>query len=311
MSKDGAGERESGRAGEKSTARPETEGSEEREESPGENLRGSRAHQVRGSQALKLPNSPAPKPPGAKAPSLIPTPSSRPAKKQGIDALQANMGHFFKDPYLIEQALTHSSASVESGKGRLASYERLEFLGDAVVNLCLAFLLYDRYPGEDEGVLTRLRAYWVSQASLAQTARDLGFESVLRLGVGETRDGGARRERTLASSLEASFGALFLDGGHRACAKLAKSLWGDAVRRRGLLVLAEDAKTALQELRQAAGLSLPDYRSAPAGEGFASEVVLDGKVAGRGEGASRKAAEQGAARDALGRLPPTGGPRRS
>jgi ribonuclease-3 len=209
------------------------------------------------------------------------------------------LGHFFKDPYLLRQALTHPSAAVEEGRGRLASYERLEFLGDAVVGLNLAALLYERFPQEDEGVLTRMRAYWASQVALAATARELGLESFLRLGAGETRDGGASKDRTLASALEACFGALFLDGGPKAAAKLAKSLWGEPIRRRKLDVLAEDAKTALQERRQAAGSPLPEDLTVPSGEGFSTSVLLDGQVAGRGEGASRKAAEQSAARAAL------------
>lgn len=216
-----------------------------------------------------------------------------------IDALQSNLGHFFKDPYLLKQALTHPSAAVEEGRGRLASYERLEFLGDSVVGLNLAALLYDRFPQEDEGVLTRMRAYWASQVALAATARELGLESFLRLGAGEARDGGASKDRTLASALEACFGALFLDGGPKAAAKLAKSLWGEPIRRRKLEVLAEDAKTALQEQRQAAGSPLPEYLTVPSGDGFATSVLLDGQVSGRGEGPSRKSAEQAAARGAL------------
>lgn len=216
-----------------------------------------------------------------------------------LDALQANLGHFFKDPYLLKQALTHPSAAVEEGRGRLASYERLEFLGDAVVGLNLAALLYDRFPKEDEGVLTRMRAYWASQVALAATARELGLESFLRLGAGEARDGGASKDRTLASALEACFGALFLDGGPKAAAKLAKALWGEPIRRRNLEVLAEDAKTALQEQRQAAGSPLPEYLTVPSAEGFTTSVLLDGEVAGRGEGPSRKTAEQSAARAAL------------
>lgn len=250
-----------------------------------------------------LPGAPAPRRPGSDSRStqdrserhseLVTRPTTR------LDALQANLGHFFKDPYLLRQALTHPSAAVEEGRGRLASYERLEFLGDSVVGLNLALLLYDRFPKEDEGVLTRMRAYWASQVALSATARELGLESFLRLGAGEARDGGANKDRTLASALEACFGALFLDGGPRAAAKLAKVLWAEPIRRRGMAVLAEDAKTALQEERQAAALPLPEYRTVPAGEGFSSSVVLDGEEAGHGEGNTRKAAEQAAARAAL------------
>lgn len=274
MRKDGGGERASGRAGEKAKTSKETREKVFDATLPGSDRGGSKVRSE--GQAERGSGS-----------------ATR------MDALQSNLGHFFKDPYLLRQALTHPSAAVEEGRGRLSSYERLEFLGDAVVGLNLAVLLYDRFPREDEGVLTRLRAYWASQVALAATAREVGLEAYLRLGVGEARDGGASRDRTLASALESCFGALFLDGGPKAAAKLAKTLWAEPIRRRGMEVLAQDAKTALQEERQAAGRPLPEYRTVPSGEGFASSVVLDGEESGHGEGNTRKAAEQAAARAAL------------
>lgn len=216
-----------------------------------------------------------------------------------LDALQARLGHFFKNPGLLRQALTHPSAAAEDGASRLLSYERLEFLGDALLNFYVGELLFDRFPREDEGVLTRLRAYWVSQPRLADSARGLGVGGCIRLGAGELRGGGASKERILASALEALFGALYLDAGGRACKRLARNLWAEEVRKRGLSVLAEDAKTSLQELRQGSRLSLPEYRTAPSGEGFACTVLLDGSPAGTGSGPTRKAAEQAAARAAL------------
>ena len=216
-----------------------------------------------------------------------------------LDNLQARLGRFFKDRSLLVQALTHPSASAEAGRSRLASYERLEFLGDALVNAYLARLLFDRFPHEEEGVLTRLRAYWVSQPSLAEAARNLELGALLRLGAGEERNGGRDKERLLSSALEALFGALYLDAGFQAGGKLADKLWGQAVRKRGLLVLEADAKTALQELRQASRLSLPEYRSHQRAGTFKSEVYLDGSLSGRGSASSRKAAEQAAAREAL------------
>jgi len=274
MRKDRTGERESGRAGEKAKPKKAAGTGASDDATSGSDRRSIQDRSERHSE-------------------LVSNHTTR------MDALQANLGHFFKDPYLLRQALTHPSAAVEEGRGRLASYERLEFLGDAVVGLNLAALLYDRFPKEDEGVLTRMRAYWASQVALAATARELGLESFLRLGAGEARDGGASKDRTLASALEACFGALFLDGGPKAAAKLAKTLWGEPIRRRKLEVLAEDAKTALQEQRQAAGRPLPEYLTVPSGEGFTTSVVLDGEVVGRGEGSSRKVAEQAAARAAL------------
>ncbi len=221
------------------------------------------------------------------------------ADAQRLDALQARIGHFFRDRSLLVQALTHPSAAIELGLPRIMSYERMEFLGDALVNLYLAQLLFDRFPKEEEGVLTRLRAYWGSQPVLAEAARELALDHCLRLGAGETRDGGGSKDRILASALEALFAAHYLDAGFRAGARLAKTVWGDGIRKRGLEPLGEDAKTTLQELRQAQGLPLPEYRTEPSPGGFRSTVLLDGHAAGSGTGASRKAAEQAAARRAL------------
>ncbi len=216
-----------------------------------------------------------------------------------LDNLQARIGHFFKDRSLLRQALTHPSAAIEDGMPRIMSYERLEFLGDSLVNFFLAELLFDRFPHEDEGVLTRLRAYWASQPALAESARGLDLGALVRLGAGEARDRGDRKERILASVLEALFASLYLDGGLRTSRKLALKLWSDPIRKRGLDVLNEDAKTNLQERRQALGRSLPRYRT-EAGEGvFRSAVYLDDDLAGEGAGPSRKAAEQAAARAAL------------
>lgn len=215
------------------------------------------------------------------------------------DALQARVGRFFKDPALLERALTHPSAAAEAGLPRRASYERLEFLGDALLNFLVGELLFHRFPAEEEGTLSRMRAFWVSQKVLAEAARSLGLGQALRFGKGESRQEGSRKERILASALEAFLGALYLDGGLPAARRLVRALWADPVRRRGLDVLREDAKTRLQEARQARGLSLPAYRTEPAGEGFRAVVLLDGEPAGEGAGATRKAAEQEAARRAL------------
>lgn len=219
-----------------------------------------------------------------------------------LDNLQARIGHFFKDRSLLVQALTHPSASAEAGKPRLASYERLEFLGDALVNAYLAELLFNRFPREEEGVLTRLRAFWVSQPSLASAARDLGLGACLQLGAGEEKDGGREKERVLSSALEALFGALYVDTGFRTGRTLAKKLWEPDLRKKGLAVLEEDAKTALQEVRQAGKLALPEYRSQQESGLFVAEVYLDGEFFGRGSGPSRKAAEQAAAREALAKI---------
>ncbi len=223
-------------------------------------------------------------------------------RKAALDNLQARMGYFFKDPSLLWQAVTHPSATAEEGRPRITSYERLEFLGDSLVNFHLAEILFNRYSREDEGVLTKLRAYWASQAALAEAALELGVQPCIRLGRGEAMDGGASKEKILASVLEALFGAAYLDGSISVVRRLAIALWRDDIRRRGLDVLLLDAKTRLQELRQAEHLSLPTYESSFGNDNFTSVVYLDGKEAGRGRGTSRKAAEQAAASEALTRL---------
>lgn len=220
-----------------------------------------------------------------------------------IDALQARVGHFFKDRAILIRALTHPTAALEAGWTVEASYERMEFLGDSLLNAWVAELLFDRFPHEPEGVLTKLRAHWVSGAVLARLSRELGLPACVLLGEGGKRDRIVEQERVQASVLESFLAALYLDGGVRKGKGLVKRLWDDPVMRRGLEVLKEDAKTALQELRQAEGLSLPVYtsREGEAG-GFLAEARLDGELAGCGEGPSKKAAEQAAAREALRRI---------
>ncbi len=197
-------------------------------------------------------------------------------------------------------ALTHPSAAAEAGLPRRLSYERLEFLGDSLLNFLVAELVFHRFPAEEEGVLTRVRAHWISRRVLAAEAEDLGVGPALRMGEGERRDGGAKKERVLASALEALLGALFLDAGVPAARRLVSAIFSEPIRKRGLAVLAEDAKTSLQEARQAKNLPLPEYATASSeGGGFVATVTLDGKEAGSGTGSTRKAAEQAAARAAL------------
>lgn len=229
---------------------------------------------------------------------------SRPERRR-LDALQARLGHFFRDVTLLEHALTHRSAALEAGWTAEASYERLEFLGDALLNAWMAQLLFDKFPHSDEGVLTRLRAYWVSGPVLAARARELDLPACLAVGEGGRRAGIASQERVQASSFEALLAALHLDAGGRRAPSLVRALWSGPIASRGLEVLQEDAKTALQERRQAEGRSLPAYRCRVQGPGFHAEVLLDGLRAGEGSGTTKKAAEQAAARAALAWMAPT------
>lgn len=214
--------------------------------------------------------------------------------------LERRLGYRFHDRALLEAALTHRSHAQESG-GEI-QYERLEFLGDAVLGLAAAERLYRALPAEAEGELSRLKAWVVSAESLARYAEALGLGELLRLGVGEERTGGRRKRSLLADALEAVFGAVYLDGGATAARALLapyleEALAADPGR-------AGDAKTRLQEAAQARGWELPAYRIA--GESgpdhakrFVVEVLVRGEVAGRGEGGSKKEAQQAAAAAAL------------
>jgi ribonuclease-3 len=207
---------------------------------------------------------------------------------------EARLGYAFRDPALLDAALTHRSASKRN-------YERLEFLGDAVLNFATAVLLYRAFPDADEGDLSRYRATLVSGASLAAVAAGLGLGERLRLGSGELKSGGFRRSSILADALEALFGAVFLDGGAAAATEVIERLF---VGRVGALPEArelKDPKTRLQEHLQAKGLPLPAYAvEAVSGEPHEQWFVASCEVAAlgaraSGEGSSRRRAEQEAA----------------
>ena len=219
-----------------------------------------------------------------------------------IAELEARLGHTFADRELLARALTHRSASQEGGER--ASYERLEFLGDAVLGTLVAEWLYRELEGGDEGELSKVKAYLVSESVLAGYAAALSLGPLLRLGVGEERSGGRGKPSLLADTVEALLGALYLDGGIEAARRLVAPLLvsGFAAWRSG--AAAGDAKTALQERLQGEGKEPPEYRlvesSGPDHQRrFVVECWADGRLLGRGEGSSKKRAEQAAAGVAL------------
>ncbi|HEY0782706.1 MAG TPA: ribonuclease III [Thermoanaerobaculia bacterium] len=220
---------------------------------------------------------------------------------------EKRLGHRFKRPELLELALTHRSHANE--RGLPEHYERLEFLGDAVLGMVAAEWLYRRYPHLPEGELSKLKAQLVSRMPLAHYAEALELGAALRLGVGEERSGGRAKASLLADSMEAVFGAVFLDGGVAAAAKVIYPMLG-ALNEAGdgrSALLGSDSKTRLQELVQALGRDLPEYRLIEAAgpdhsKVFTVECWLSGVPAGRGLGPSKKVAEQRAAADALERL---------
>ena len=221
---------------------------------------------------------------------------------------ESRLGYRFRDPALLDAALTHRSA------GR-TNYERLEFLGDAVLTLVVAMRLYDAYPDADEGELSRYRATLVNGRSLAEVAADLGLGDRLRLGGGEMKSGGFRRDSILADALEAVLGAVHLDGGLVAAEAVISRLFAARVATLPGVAQLKDPKTRLQELLQGRGLGLPvyavdDVSGAPHEHWFVAscEVAAFG-LRERGEGSSRRRAEQDAAGHTLGELARRGIPR--
>ncbi|HNU11477.1 MAG TPA: ribonuclease III [Rubrivivax sp.] len=212
-----------------------------------------------------------------------------------IDAFEQRLGHRFREPRLLRRALTHRSAAAEHN-------ERLEFLGDAVLALVVSNLLYERFSGSDEGDLTRIRAHLVREDSLHRLALELRLPEVLQLSEGELRGGGAQRPSILADALEAVIGAVFLDGGFEAAERLVQRLLGDVIGSSEVGSWSKDAKTELQEWLQARRLAVPVYRIvATRGQAHAQtfevECVVEAlALVERGQGRSRRAAEQEAAR---------------
>jgi ribonuclease-3 len=214
---------------------------------------------------------------------------------------EARLGYRFGDPALLDAALTHRSAGRDN-------YERLEFLGDSVLNFAVAVLVYRAYPEADEGDLSRYRASLVSGQSLAEAASALGLGEQLRLGSGELKTGGFRRSSILADALEALFGAVYLDGGFDPARTVIERLFAGRLAQLPEARDLKDPKTRLQELLQGRGRRLPAYAvedvsGEPHEHWFvASCEVEELGLRERGEGPSRRRAEQAAAERVLGQL---------
>ncbi len=215
--------------------------------------------------------------------------------------LERALGYRFRDPDLLQRALTHRSYANERGLER--QNERLEFLGDAVLGLVAGEWLFRAHPELPEGDLSKLKAYLVSAPALAGFSSQLGIGKALRIGVGEERSGGRTKRSLLADATEALFGAIYLDGGLETVRSVIEPLLEGLLSGRSR-VLEADAKTRLQEEVQSRGWELPDYRLvAETGpdhdKRFTVECRVREKAAGRGEGRSKKVAEQRAAAEAL------------
>ncbi|MFZ3125941.1 MAG: ribonuclease III [Acidovorax sp.] len=211
-----------------------------------------------------------------------------------LSALQNRLQHNFSSPALLQRAVTHRSFSADHN-------ERLEFLGDSVLNLAVASLLYQRLSNLPEGELSRVRANLVKQDTLHQLALRLKVSDVLRLGEGESRSGGQQRPSILADALEALIGAVYLDAGYASAEALVHRLFQEVEINPQMQAAAKDPKTALQEWLQGRKMKLPQY-SVVATVGAAHRQTFDVEceitelgLAERGIGGSRRAGEQAAA----------------
>lgn len=229
-------------------------------------------------------------------------PSAEHNRPAGLDALEKRLGYRFSDRALLETALTHSSCSNE--RRNAVHNERLEFLGDAVLEICVSEELYARYPQEREGGLTRLRSRLVGEEKLAELAKRIGLGGCLRLGRGEDAQGGRERPALLADAMEAVLGAAYLDGGQSAAASLVARLYEDQWPLPETTRKDKDFKTRLQEVTQAEFHALPSYL--PKGSHgpehartFEVELHMPDGQSLTAKGPSLKRAEQAAAAAAL------------
>lgn len=215
-----------------------------------------------------------------------------------LERLQRKLGHDFSDPALLEEALTHRSFG-------LPNNERLEFLGDSVLNCVISIALCARFGEMREGELSRLRASLVRQEGLHRVALELDLGGALRLGEGEMKSGGFRRPSILADALEAIFAAVYLDAGFETARGVIDRLYAQAIADIDPAIALKDPKTALQEYLQARKLALPAYETVRVlGEAHSQEFevrcAVDALgVSATGRGASRRAAEQQAAEQTL------------
>lgn len=211
-----------------------------------------------------------------------------------LDRLERSLGHIFSRRDLLQQALTHRSHGASHN-------ERIEFLGDGILNCVVAALLFERFIDLREGELSRLRAALVRQETLFEIAQTLALGDYLRLGEGELKSGGCRRPSILADALEALFGAIFLDAGFERARDVIANLYQPLLVKIDPRQANKDPKTALQELLQGRHLPLPQYTlQATRGEAHEQEFqvecrIPDLRIQAFGSGASRRAAEQAAA----------------
>lgn len=220
-----------------------------------------------------------------------------------MEKLCHELGYRFRNSSLLTTALTHPSYG---GDHHVPHYQRLEFLGDAVLELAVSQYLYAKLPEVDEGKLTRIRAALVREETLYRAAKRVGLDAYIRLSVGEERSGGRNKPSILSDVMEAVFAAVYLDGGFENAVKAVERALGEELSPKTLYDNCLDAKSRLQELLQRDG-GMPAYefvsmQGPPHAPEFCYRVTAGGCVLGEGVGPSKQGAQQNAAREALKRM---------
>lgn len=217
-------------------------------------------------------------------------------QKEDVKKLEKKIGYEFQDESLLWQALTHSSFSNEQKVNKSENYERLEFLGDAVLELISSEFFFSNYTDWKEGQLTRVRSSMVCEPALAFCAREIGIQNYIRLGRGEEATGGRERDSIISDVMESVLGAIYLDGGLEHAQKFVYDHILSDLEKKQLFY---DSKSILQERVQKAGKELTYHLVSESGPDhdkvFVIEALIDGKVVGTGTGRNKKAAEQQAA----------------
>jgi ribonuclease-3 len=218
-----------------------------------------------------------------------------------MEDLSSLLGYEFRDTALLEKALTHRSWTAENPEGE--HNERMEFLGDAVLQFSVTQYLYENFPQMSEGQMAKVRASCVSGAQLAEVARELGLGRLVRMGSGEAASGGRKKASILADAMEAVLAAVYLDSDIQHARSVVLAHWAKVVDAKAEDPGRRDYKTRYQEVLATRGLR-PEYDVVGSGPDhrrhFVATLVVEGEIVGKGEGRSKKEAQQSAARAALG-----------
>ena len=224
---------------------------------------------------------------------------------EALSELQRGISYQFNDPNLLELALTHRSYANERSGGPFRDNERLEFLGDSVLNIIVSHLLMERFPHCHEGELTRLRASLVNEKSLARISKNLGINQCILLGKGESLRGGGEKSSLISDAYEALIGAVYLDGGFEKAFGVVEKQFTPLLDQG--LTDDGDCKTKVQQICQNRFGCSPRYRSSDVkgpehDKTFGAEIYIDGRLYGYGVGKNKKEAQQNAAQEALKRI---------